>query len=72
MACFLIANELQRRKDFDRARAFLAAGMKHLPSALGRPAGAFPIVKLIAGKRGGPVLRRLRRPANKTISGRAV
>lgn len=49
VACCLIANELQKSGRRDQARVFLWRGFKHLPSAIARPAGFFPLLKQMTG-----------------------
>jgi len=49
IACFLVANELQKRGDRVTAASFLKQGVRIVPSAIIRPAGIYPLMKQAVG-----------------------
>jgi glycosyltransferase involved in cell wall biosynthesis len=51
MACFLVANEMQRQKRFHEAARFIYLGLKIRPGMLLRPTGAYPVLKQVMGIR---------------------
>jgi glycosyltransferase involved in cell wall biosynthesis len=49
LACYLIANELQKNGQGDRAWVFLRKGLIHLPAAVAHFAGLYPLLKHTTG-----------------------
>jgi glycosyltransferase involved in cell wall biosynthesis len=49
LACYLIANELQKDGQSEKARIFLRRGLNHLPSAVAHFAGLYPLLKDTTG-----------------------
>jgi glycosyltransferase involved in cell wall biosynthesis len=60
VAALLIANELQRAANFQKAGEFIRRGCKHLPSVVAKPEGFYPIVKQIVGPKRAEALEKRR------------
>jgi glycosyltransferase involved in cell wall biosynthesis len=58
LACFLIANALQKLGDRETALIFLREGLARAPIAVLRPVGLYPFFKHIAGPAGGAAVDR--------------